>query len=120
MARLHMRVAPRLPIAIPIRFRVDRPGGCLLHFGKTENLSVGGALIKTEHAPPVASRLHIELALPTLWEPLSTHGEVCWIWHEEETAESGFGMSFEVAQGNGAAALCELLGQTSWGARLPG
>ena len=54
--------SPRKRVQVPVRYRVGAE--TRWHSGTTENLSLTGALIRTESPVPEAARLQLVLAVP--------------------------------------------------------
>lgn len=93
---LERRVHPRVPLSLPVRYRViddqaeigalrDRPKD---NVSQTRDVSLGGVYIASRDPLEVGNILRLELTLPREGAPLSAFAEVVWC------SSSGCGLHF--------------------------
>jgi uncharacterized protein (TIGR02266 family) len=64
---------------------------------KLENISTGGAFIRTRQLHPVGTSVRVRFRLPGDEEPIESEGKVIWIYEQpgdEEPNSSGMGVQF--------------------------
>jgi len=71
-----LRVAPRLSLRITIRLAVQVADGSTELLSQTENVSLGGMLVRTPRPYPVDAKVRFELFLPNGSAPVLGSGEV--------------------------------------------
>ena len=105
----HFRRSGRSAAALELRFRA---GSALTQSGTAIDLGMGGAFVGTAAPPDPGTRVHLEIAAPTMWQPLSVVGVVRWVRSDRRGETPGFGLQFDALSEAQAASLYELL-QTS-------
>lgn len=66
-----LRRAPRAQLNVPARLEIRRPGGALVRWGRTVNLSTSGVLVRTSLPVPLGSTLRVQLQLAEFGPPVT-------------------------------------------------
>ena len=106
MSDEHFRERARASVRLRVRYRTD---SALEHSGRTGDLSVRGAFIKTRHPPPIGTPVVVSFDSPTAWEPLELQCAVRWTSDGARDGEPGFGVRFEDLRARDLAALHDLI-----------
>jgi len=95
MALLDQRKAERLPLTLPLTYRIDSPTGTLE--GHTNTIDIGGGGVRFLVPKMLTSHsiCYIVLLLPNQQEPLSLMGKVAWC-RQKQGFRSTRTTSFEV------------------------
>ncbi len=92
----------RLPVSVPVQYRTE--GSLESNPGEMVEVSLGGALLRTEHAmPPLGSDVVIDVLLPGGAVPVPLAGRVA--YH----SEIGAGIKFLYRDGGGSRRIRELI-----------
>jgi uncharacterized protein (TIGR02266 family) len=89
-----LRVAPRLSVRITIRLAVQLADGSTELLSQTENVSLGGMLVRTPRPYPVDAEVAFELFLPGRSAPVTGEGRVVRHAADERGRLSGLGVRF--------------------------
>jgi hypothetical protein len=106
MEPTHFRRSGRSATTLELRFRA---GSALTQSGTAIDLGMGGAFVGTAVPPDPGTRVHLEIATPSMWQPLEVVGIVRWVKSGRGGEPSGFGLKFDALTEAQAAALYELL-----------
>ena len=66
-----LRRAPRAQLNVPARLEIRRPGGALVRWGQTVNLSTSGVLVRTTLPVPLGSTVRVQLQLAEVGPPVT-------------------------------------------------
>jgi Tfp pilus assembly protein PilZ len=92
----------RLPVTIPVTYRTE--GSLDSHPGEMVEISLGGALLRSEHSlPPLGSEVVLDVLLPGGAVPVPLAGRVA--YH----SEAGAGIKFIYRDGGGSRRIRELI-----------
>jgi Tfp pilus assembly protein PilZ len=92
----------RIPVAIPVDYRL-RDTSEVRHADLTE-ISIGGALLRTEMTPPIGTEVVLSLTPPGGAAPMEILGKVSYL-----VPTRGAGLKFTFRDGGGARRLRELI-----------
>lgn len=79
------------------------------------DLSLGGACLTLAEPLALDARVTVEIAAPTLWDPLLLTARVAWVRYGGGTLGARVGVAFEHAAGGALLPLVELLGAHAYG-----
>ncbi len=60
----------------------------------TKNLSLGGMFVETAEPVPARTPVALTFKIPTLPEPITVSGEVCWALTQPDSSGRGMGIRF--------------------------
>ena len=83
-----LRNHPRIPLILQVEYP-DREGFLA---DATENLSAGGAFVRTERQLAIGDRVPMTLSFPGLLAPIEVVGVVTWVRAERDGAPAGVGV----------------------------
>lgn len=94
------RRAERLPLAIPVRYRIRLPGRLLQGRGLTMNLSGGGVQfpLPFQTKVPQGSPCELELTIPDSKQPLKFKGAVMRCAARRGSASKGFEIAVTISE----------------------
>jgi Tfp pilus assembly protein PilZ len=92
----------RLPVDVPVRWRPAQDPD--FREGGLDEISVGGALLKSEEMLPIGSEVIVELLLPGASAPISVAGKVTY-----NNPDEGNGIKFLYRDGGGSRRIREML-----------
>jgi uncharacterized protein (TIGR02266 family) len=108
-----LRVAPRLSARITVRAELEREHGAAMTLSQTDNVSVGGMLMRTRRRVyPVGSSLNFELQLPADPTPITGRGTVVRHTQEEKDGIRGVGVRFVDFESDGEQRLKDYIDAT--------
>ncbi len=110
-----LRVAPRLSIRIPIRLEVELADGRTSVISQTENVSLGGMLVRTRRLYPVETTVRFELLIPDETSGVAGRGLVVRQTDERKDGIRGVGVKFNEFKGSGRERLASFLGRSNAG-----
>ncbi len=93
----------RLPVAVPVRYRISTGGAEMVTAELTE-ISVGGALLSTTEPLPIDTDVILEITPPGAVSPLSISGKATY-----HLPNGGTGLKFIYRDGGGSRRLRELV-----------
>ena len=108
-----LRVAPRLSVRITIRLEALLGEGSTTILTQTENVSLGGMLVKLSRRQPVDARLRYELLLPDGFSPVTGFGEVVRHTADRSGRITGVGIRFATFEADGADRLSGFLSRVN-------
>ncbi|RLE35772.1 MAG: hypothetical protein DRJ61_02465 [Acidobacteria bacterium] len=106
---LLLRAAPRLSVRITIRLEALLGSDSTMVLTQTENVSLGGMLVRVRKPQPVDARLRFELLLPEDTIPIKGTGEVVRHTRDWRGDVSGVGIKYAVFENGGDLRLKEFL-----------
>ena len=92
--------SPRVPLKAVIRFRLRQGADERIAMCQTEDVSVTGAFVRTQIAPPPGTQLRFELVVPGQVEPIRGTAEVARQLAGTGSAP-GLGLRFLLVEGDG-------------------
>ena len=98
------RAHPRVNLVLQVSFP-DQPS---FQRAWTENLSMGGTFVVTDHPLTVGAPLVLELSFPGLLEPVRVSGQVVRTVPRSEKGQAGVGVRFDSGPGPGLAQALKL------------
>lgn len=102
----------RLPIALPVSWRVPQSKG--VFDSVIGDIAPGGAFVRTSLAVEAGADVVLDIRAPGAEQPLSISGRV--VWSSLDRADSGFGIEFRWRDAGGARRLKELVRRIERGA----
>ena len=96
-----LRVAPRLSVRIPIRLEVELADGRTSIISQTENVSIGGMLVRTRRLYPMETSVRFELLIPDETSGVGGRGVVVRHTDERRGRVRGVGVKFTEFKGAG-------------------
>ncbi len=102
---LAQRRYERLPVNVPVDWRV--PHETARHPSSLEDISTGGAFIRTTEIPPLGSPIVLEIVPPGALAPQVIEGRVA--WERLTPGAEGFGVEFRARDIGGMRRLRELI-----------
>lgn len=90
-----LRVAPRLSVRIPIRLEVQLEGGAALVMSQTENVSLGGMLVRVQRKLPDRVTVRFQLLIPGERQRITGTGEVVRTVVDERGRARAVGVRFD-------------------------
>ena len=107
----HFRAHERRAVSIAALVRHERPGW--VRQARVLDLSLAGAGLALGEVLEVGTPVVLELAAPTLWDPLSVHGAVAWCQRQSgPDASARAGLAFEHDAPESLVALFDVLTTT--------
>ena len=98
---LRKRKHTRIPVEVPVRYRTE--GSAEFHTSGLREISVGGALLRTEKMLPLGTEVIVEVTPPGGVSPMAIAGKVA--YH----AGADAGIKFLYRDGGGSRRLRELI-----------
>ncbi len=104
-----LRVAPRLSVRIPIRLEVRLEGGASLVMSQTENVSLGGMLVRVQRQLPAGVEVAFQLMIPSERERITGTGRIVRAVADADGRATAVGVRFESFRGRGESILADFL-----------
>jgi uncharacterized protein (TIGR02266 family) len=98
-------VAPRLSARVTVRFEVELGENTTVSMSQTENVSIGGMLVRSHRKFPVETKLRFELVLPDEAAPVRGLGLVVRHTEPRPGKALGIGVKFLEVEDDGDARL---------------
>lgn len=104
-AGVAQRRHPRLPVRVPVDWRIPNETG--RHPSSLEDIGQGGAFVRTRKRPPAGTSVVLELVPPGALTPHMIEGRVA--WERSTPGDEGFGVEFRARDIGGMRRLRELI-----------